>query len=599
MKNEQSWRFQMLGIGFFVIAAILILQTIRIQLSPESETFVSLAEGIYAGEEIEVLPPRGQIYDRKENLLAGNKTVYEIGVDLQFIDPTKGARDISMTLSTVLGLDFNEVMNIVSTPYSPAVAYLPIARSIPSDLALELLSQVADSRNAQTEGNDDYLRLHGLDFRPSLERRYPEQDLGSSVLGFMTQYNQSFYGVEQYYNSLLAGIPQKYWIPFDPNRVYELPDIPSGASLVLTIDREIQAMVENTIDEAKEKYDASSATVIVMEPKTGEILAMASTPRLNLNEYWLFDELYPTPKNADDPPVPYNRAISQSFEPGSVFKIFTMAAALDNGTVERETIFFDPGYYKVGGITINNWDGLAYSEQDMVGCMRYSLNVCLAWIGSEMGADSFYDYMNAFGFGHVTGVDITGEVTGRLKEPGDDDWWPADLGTNTFGQGVSVTPIQIMQAVSALANEGRMVVPHVLKAFVDNGSQIPTHVQYAGSPISKETAENITDILAYSLEKEASNALVDGYRIAGKTGTAEIPTKYGYTREITNASFVGWGPTDDPQFIVYVWIEEPSATPNSIWGSKTAAPVFSQIVERLVVLMDLPPDQVRLSLKEN
>ena len=178
MKNEQSWRFQMLGIGFFVIAAILILQTIRIQLSPESETFVSLAEGIYAGEEIEVLPPRGQIYDRKENLLAGNKTVYEIGVDLQFIDPTKGARDISMTLSTVLGLDFNEVMNIVSTPYSPAVAYLPIARSIPSDLALELLSQVADSRNAQTEGNDDSLRLHGLDFRPSLERRYPEQELG-------------------------------------------------------------------------------------------------------------------------------------------------------------------------------------------------------------------------------------------------------------------------------------------------------------------------------------------------------------------------------------------------------------------------------------
>lgn len=599
MKNQHDWRFQMLGAGFVIIAIILFLQTIRIQLSPEAEIFIGLAEGVYAGEEIEVFPPRGQIYDRKENLLAGNKTVYEIGVDLQFVDGSSGARDISMTLSAILGLDFNDVMEIVSTPYSSSVAYLPIARSISSDLALELQEKVADSRTAQSEGDDNYLRLHGLDFRPSLQRSYPEQDLGSSVLGFMTQYNQSFFGVEQYYNSLLAGIPQKYWVPFDPNRVYELPEIPSGASLILTIDREIQAMVEKIIDAAKEKYDATSATVIVMDPKTGEILAMASTPRLNLNEYWRFEELYPTPKNIDDAPVPYNRAISQSFEPGSVFKVFTMAAALDQGTVERDTVFFDPGYFKIGGITIENWDGLAYSDQDMVGCMRYSLNVCLAWIGSEMGADSFYTYMNAFGFGHITGIDITGEVTGRLKEPGDDDWWPADLGTNTFGQGISITPIQMMQAVSALANEGRMVVPHVLKAFVDNGNQIPTHVQYAGSPISKETAEIITDILAYSLEKEASNALVDGYRIAGKTGTAEIPTKEGYTREITNASFVGWGPVDDPQFIVYVWIEEPSATPSAIWGSQTAAPVFSEIVERLVILMDLPPDHIRLSLKDN
>ncbi len=599
MKNELDWRFRMLGFGFILISVILFLQTIRIQLSPESEIFTVLAEGIYAGEEIEFFPPRGQIYDRKENLLAGNKTVYEIGVDLQFIDPNYGPRDISLTISTLLGVDFNQVMEIVSTPYSTSVAYLPIIRSVSLDLTHELQDKIAESKLAQSEGDDNYLRLNGIDFRPSLERRYPEQDLGSSVLGFMTQYNQSFYGVEQYYNALLAGIPQKYWVPFDPNRVYELPDIPPGASLVLTIDREIQAMVEKMIDEAKEEFKATSATAIVMDPETGEILAMASTPRLNLNEYWRFEELYPIPEDPDDPQVPFNRAISQSFEPGSVFKIFTMAAALDKGTVDKETLFFDPGYFKIGGITIENWDGLAYGDQDILGCMRYSLNVCLAWIGSEMGADSFYSYMNDFGFGHTTGVDITGEVTGRLKEPGDDDWWPADLGTNTFGQGVSVTPIQIVQAASAIANEGKMVVPHVLKAFVDNGNQIQTHVQHAGSPISQETAESLTEILAFSLEQEASNALVQGYRIAGKTGTAEIPTKEGYTRSITNASFIGWGPTDDPKFIVYVWIEEPSSTPSAIWGSKTAAPVFARIVERLVILIDLPPDHIRRSLEDN
>jgi cell division protein FtsI/penicillin-binding protein 2 len=201
--------------------------------------------------------------------------------------------------------------------------------------------------------------------------------------------------------------------------------------------------------------------------------------------------------------------------------------------------------------------------------------------------------MEAFGFGHRTGVDLAGEATGRLKLPGDGDWYPADLGTNTFGQGIAVTPLQMMMAVSALANDGEMVVPHLVKALIDGGHQYEFHAQYAGAPISPEAAHTISDMLAISLEEEASVALVPGYRVAGKTGTGEIPTEFGYTNAITNTSFVGWGPVDNPRFLVYVWLEEPSA---SIWGSQTAAPLFSQIVQRLVVLMNLPPDSVRAGL---
>jgi cell division protein FtsI/penicillin-binding protein 2 len=192
-------------------------------------------------------------------------------------------------------------------------------------------------------------------------------------------------------------------------------------------------------------------------------------------------------------------------------------------------------------------------------------------------------------------VDLASEASGRLKIPGDGDWYPADLGTNTFGQGISATPIQMLMAISAVANEGQMVSPHVVKAIIDNGTQYEIQPQIAESPISIETATTLNEMLAESLENEASTALVTGYRVAGKTGTAEIPTPQGYTRSITNASFVGWGPVDDPQFIVYIWIEEPGT---SIWGSIVAAPIFNQIVERMVVLLDIPPDAIRTAMLE-
>jgi len=310
---------------------------------------------------------------------------------------------------------------------------------------------------------------------------------------------------------------------------------------------------------------------------------------MDLNKYWDYSKIF-------QGETPFNRVVSQAYEPGSVYKVLTMASALDKGAVKPDTVFIDTGAIEVGGAYIYNWNSGAWGPQDMQGCMQHSLNVCLAWVATQLGAKDFYSYMQAFGIGHLTGVDMAGENPGRLKIPGDADWYDADLGTNAFGQGVSATPLQMAVAISAVANEGKMMAPHIVRSIIDKGEQFNNEPRVLGIPIKKETAQTLTEMLTRSLEEEASDALVEGYRVAGKTGTAEIPTPYGYSSSATNASFVGWGPVDDPQFLVYVWLEKPTSSP---WGSIVASPVFRQVVERLVVLMDIPPDRIRKALTAN
>jgi cell division protein FtsI/penicillin-binding protein 2 len=438
----------------------------------------------------------------------------------------------------------------------------------------QLLQQLRDAGDS---------RLRGLAFKPHFQRSYPESTLASNVLGFVTRDGRGYFGIEEKYNDLLAGNPVQVWVPRDPNKAIEIPRVPNGTNLVLTLNRDLQAKVESILDQALTNYGAENGTIVVMNPRNGEILAMATTPRLNLNNYSDYFLLY-------DNGSQYNSAIGTSYEPGSIFKVLTMAAALDTGTVRPDTSFMDTGSIQVGGITIQNWNRDSWGQQNMIGCLQHSLNVCLAWISTQMGPQTFYGYMERFGIGHPTGIDLAGETMGRLKVPGDSDWYSVDLGTNAFGQGVAVTPLQMLMAVSAIANDGHMVTPHVLYAMLRDGHQYNVPSQYAGSPISTETARTLNEMLSISLQEESSQALVPGYRVAGKTGTAQIPTEYGYDAFHTNASFIGWGPVDDPQFMIYIWLQKPST---SIWASETAAPVFSQVAEQTVILLNIPPDVVR------
>jgi len=589
VKKRTVSRLNLIGVSLSLASILIILQMIRIQNSTKHQELSQWANKEYSYAIENYYPERGNIYDRWGRLLAGNEDVYEIGVMLEYVaNPTT----IAQTLEGVNQLGYKDIFTAVSKTYVPEKSVYAVLTDFLPTGVIDTLSHIKQEFElANPYGRkEDLPSLRGVVWSSHLKRSYPENSLASNILGFYSFMDREggigYYGVEEYYDDLLAGTPMETFMPRNPYLLEELPSVPAGASLVLTIDREIQAMVEKKLDEAVEEHEAESATVIVMDPRNGEILAMASQPRVNLNQYWKFEDEF-----IDK--TPYNRAISETYEPGSVFKVLTMAAAFDNGTVDEDTIFNDPGRFEYGGSTVYNWNRRGYGKQSMQGCMQHSLNVCLAWVATELGKEDFYDYMQAFGIDRRTNIDLGGEKTWPLSTPGDSGWYPIQLVTNSFGQGVAVTPIQLAAAISSVANGGELMKPHVLKAIIQDGKQYNTSPQVMSVPIKTETAKIMTSMLVESLKEESSLALVPGYSIAGKTGTAEIPVEGVYGIDLTNASFVGWGPADDPQFLVYVWIEKPGSSP---WGSIVAAPVFSSITQELVKYLDIPQEEVSQSL---
>ena len=581
MRQQYARRTQTIIVAMGLIAFAIIFQMARIQNSKEAAEFLKRALN-YQYEPRTIYPDRGEIYDRNGHLLAGNKSVFEIGVDLNNVrDP----QAVAGAVSVELGLDYSAVLDQIQNP-DEGIAYVVVADFVDLQQAMRLKDLKAKLQEDAAEGTLG--GLTGLEFKSHPQRSYPENSLASNIIGFVNREGRGYFGIEEKYDTLLAGNPVQVLVPTDPNKASEITNVPNGTTLILTINRDLQAASEKILDDALDTYGAKGGTIVIMDPQTGELLSIASTPRMNLNEFWEYGNIY---DNASD----FNPAISTPYEPGSVLKILTMAAALDSGTVTPGTTYLDTGAILVGGAMIQNWDQNPWGVQDMTGCLQHSLNVCMATISTQMGATTFYSYMSNFGLGHLTGADMAGEAAGRLKIPGDSDWYPVDLGTNSFGQGVAATPIQIMMAASSIANHGRGVTPHALYAMVRDERQYNVPAQFAGSPISAQTADTLSEMLANSLEFEGSMALVPGYRVAGKTGTAQIPVNGFYDSTKTNASFIGWGPVDDPKFMIYVWLQEPEV---SIWGSETAAPVFAQVAQKTVILLDIPPDSIRQQLAQ-
>jgi len=579
MRQQYARRTQVFAIAMGLVALAIIVQLTRIQLSPEADLFRQQAAS-YAYELRTFYPNRGEIYDRDGRLLAGNKTVYEIGVDLT---TAKDPHAIAFAVSEELGMDYDKVLDVIKNP-PEGLSYIVLADFIDAQHAfnLQALKKALDDQAPQGVSGG----LIGLQFKSHPQRSYPEDALASNILGFVNREGHGYFGIEEKYDSLLAGNPVRVLVPTDPNKAIEIPRVQDGTTLILTINRDLQSAAEDILDNALYEYEAQGGTIAVMNPSNGEILAIAATRRMDLNQFWNYGAVY-------DKASEFDPAISKPYEPGSVIKILTMAAALDSSTVVPTSTYLDTGSILIGGATIQNWDQQPWGLQNMIGCLQHSLNVCMVTITSQMGAGTFYNYFDAFGLGHLTGVDLAGEVSGRLKVPGDPDWYPVDLGTNSFGQGVTSTPIQLMAAVSSVANNGKMVIPHSLYAMVRDGRQYNVPAQYAGTPITAQTANTLTEMLAISLEQEASGALVTGYRIAGKTGTAQIPINGFYDSTQTNTSFIGWGPVDNPQFMIYVWLERPGT---SIWGSDTAAPVFAEMAKKTILLLNIPPDSIRHQL---
>ncbi len=610
-KITYNWRFITIAVIFSLFGLAIIAQMVRIQLTVNSG---DLPIPGLLGQWETAASRRGLILDRNGHLLAGNQTVYAVDVNFSDfyqpgeIEETKMLANLAIE---VFGINNPYLLDFLRQEPRPLTKNITVEHFASQADMLRFLSLVEDYyagfpvELVEDESAEqvplsleemvkviDCSHLIRVSCTPHLIRSYPEEKLASNIIGFvMRDSKEGQLGIEEKYDSTLFGNDRTEWALWDPHKADQAPDPDHGANIILTIDSVLQADVEAILDKTIKKTGALAGTVIVMNPQDGEILAMASSPRADINQYWS-DDYLDIINNHENV---FNYGI-KSYEPGSVVKVLTMAAALDAGVVEPNTEFIDEGQIEIGGVTIKNWNEKAWGPQNMTSCMQNSLNVCLAWVATELESERFYNYFQDFGFGQMTGIELSGEAPGLVKSYWSPDYTRSELGTNAFGQGIEITPIQMVKAISAIANRGEMVAPRIIHSIVDEGYRYTPPKTVVGHPISEETARTLTDMLQQSLQNESSLALVPGYSLAGKTGTAEIYVPgQGYKSTATNTSFVGWGPTDDPQFLVYVWISKPSA---SIWGSEIAAPVFRKVVEKLVIHLGIPPDAVRMTLQD-
>lgn len=562
-RQRSHRRLVVLAAVFFAFSLILLGRIIYWQVVRRQE-LLELAE--LEHYQTRVIPPqRGAILDRRGSLLATDIFQYEI-----FATP----RDVRNPRWTA-----EQLAPLLERP--PETLWALLDRK---DLSVTLAKQIPLNVGEKIASQS----LPGVGAIPLPQRIYPEKELASHLLGFVGAEGDGFYGLEEYYDDILQGEPGSRGGERDPSGLQMIAGYGSyvpaqeGPTLVLTLDRTIQGLVEENLEKAIEEYGAQGGTIIVMDPWTGAILAMASYPRYDPNRFYeTSEELFVNP------------AISEIHEPGSVFKPVTIGAALDTGEVTPETTYNDTGSILVGGQVIANWDWGARGETTVSELLRYSLNVGAATMSTKIGGEKFYRYVRRFGFGEPTGVDLAGEVWGIVKSPGDAQWHESDLGTNSFGQGISVTPLQMINAMAAIANGGLLMKPYIVQRIIREDGVVEIEPVVRRRVISPETARQLTRILVEGVKKGVAElAYVEGYSIAAKTGTAQIPIPGGYDPTWTIASIVGWAPADDPRFIILVKIDKPQAAP---WGAVVAAPVFKTLAQQLFDYLGIPPDEVRLA----
>jgi len=430
-------------------------------------------------------------------------------------------------------------------------------------------------------------QLEGIIIDETNQRIYPEATLAAHTIGYVGWLEDNKvgrYGIEGFHEDTLAGDLGFFSIEKDVSGQYigvgsrQFQAAADGSDIVLTIDRVIQSIIEDELKDGVTRYSAERGTIIVTDPRTGAILGMATYPTYDPNYYYAIS----------DAQVQLNPAVSEIFEPGSVLKPVVMAAAINEGLVTPQTTFTDNGPVRVAEYTINTFDGQHHGLQTMTQVLEKSNNVGMVWVGQQLGAETMYDYFRRFGLGEKTGIELEGETQSTLKEP--DDWNVTTVATSAFGQGVALTPLQSINAINVLANDGVLMQPYVVsKVRHNNGEEEIIEPKQVRQIISSTTAADLSAMMVSVIENGvATLARVPGYYLAGKTGTAQVPDEKGsYSPDKKIISFVGFGPIDAPRFSIMIKLDNPAGLS---FASGTAAPMFQHIATKLVNYLQIPPD---------
>jgi cell division protein FtsI (penicillin-binding protein 3) len=513
--------------------------------------------------EIETSPQRGELLDRQERQLARSVQTVSLFLDPDGVDAAtldKNARQIAKSL----GLKQAELTKEFRDAAAAKKRFIWIARRLDADVANKIVEQ----------------NLPGVQMQLEPKRYYPNGSLAAHVLGYVGLDGKGLGGVEQFYNAKISGEAGHLLVEKDANgKPYESYEIASkpGQTVVLTIDQTIQYQAEQALQAAVQRSHAKSGTVIVLDPRSGEILALANAPTFDPNKV-----------SDAKPETRSNWALQNIYEPGSTFKVVAFSAALENKLVKiDDRIDCQMGAITVAGRVVH--DHKPFGTLTIPEALAKSSNVAAIKLGIRVGDPTMYDYIKRFGFGSKTGIELPGETNGILRKV--ERWQPSSIGSIAIGQEVGVTPVQMASAFGAIANDGVRIAPHLIREVRDAGG----NVVYRAQPeqrrvISAETAISLRGMLeGVTLNGTAKKAQLDGYSAAGKTGTAQKidPKTKSYSSTKFVGSFVGFAPVSNPQIVIIVVIDEPAG---AYHGGDVAAPVFREVAEQVLPTLNVMPD---------
>jgi cell division protein FtsI/penicillin-binding protein 2 len=515
--------------------------------------------------QIPIIPSRGALLDTHGSPLAVSvryDSVYVLG---SLVGGSDRADKLAQRLGPILDVPAAELRSAIDPKNGQPVV---LKSRVPSAVA-ERVQQLA---------------LPGVYLGKEPIREYPEGSLAAQVLGFVGRDFSGLGGLELSFQTELAGVPGVIDTERDTGgqeialgrRLLTPPR--QGSDLVLTLDRYVQRVAERLLNQAVVDNKAAGGLILVMEARTGNVLAAANNPTFNLTASEIYNE-----KQADRYKA---KIVTDQYEPGSTLKTIAMSAAIDQALLSPGTTMNDGGAVTIGGATIRNWNGAANGPSTMTQVLINSSNVGMAWVSGVLGADRLYDYFARFGFGQRTGLRLPGEVDGTVRTNRDPGWTRVDQATNAYGQGIAVTPVQLLQAVAVFANDGQLVRPRLVRAIRGPDGSEDLAPEVARQVISPTTARKMLQMMVSVHEQPALQAYrVPGYHIAAKTGTADTPTNVGYNTALTVGSVVALFPAEEPRFVVLIRLDGPE----KLYGGVVAAPALRDLAQELLTNYRVPP----------